>query len=149
MKHETYIPPEQTEETAQIRIQSPHENSGRPQGHPQTQTHRAQRTYCLKVCRLTTRAEFRAIAKAGNRSVGRFLCIDRRPAPSFRFGMTVSRKYGNSPERNRFKRIVRAAIRSIFDQIPPTLEIHVLPRQKAKEAKMGDIQEELLALILS
>lgn len=85
--------------------------------------------------------------KQGTRKVGQFLCIDYKKAPVFCFGITASGKYGNSPERNRFKRLVREAVRACFHLLPRNIALHVVPRQKAKEAKMGDIQREILHLL--
>jgi len=87
------------------------------------------------------------VRKQGTRVVGRFVCIDYKKAPRLRFGITASGRYGDSPERNRFKRLVREAFRTSRHLLPQDLEINILPRQKAKEAKMGDIQNELLRLL--
>lgn len=85
--------------------------------------------------------------KQGNRLVGQFLCVDRKKAQALRFGITASGRYGDSPERNRFKRLVREAFRTSRYLLPQDIEINILPRQKAKSAKMGDIQKELLKLL--
>lgn len=79
--------------------------------------------------------------------MGKYLCVDRRKGARTRLGITASTRYGNSPERSRFKRLVREAFRTSKHRLPPDLEINVFPRQKAKEAKMGDIQGELLRLL--
>lgn len=85
--------------------------------------------------------------KQGDRLIGRFLCIDRKKGPHLRFGITASGRYGNSPERNRFKRLVREAFRTSRHLLPVDIELNILPRQKAKFAKMQDIQSELLKLL--
>jgi ribonuclease P protein component len=84
--------------------------------------------------------------KQGDRLVGRFLCLDRKKAPLLRFGITASKRYGNSPERNRFKRLVREAFRTSRHLLPQDIEIHIVPRSFAKKAMMGDIQKEILRL---
>lgn len=77
--------------------------------------------------------------------MGHFLCADYREAKQARLGITASRRFGNAPERNRFKRLVREAFRQ-NRSILPSLEIHVIPRQMAKKAKLHHIAEELLSV---
>lgn len=85
--------------------------------------------------------------KQGDRLVGRYLCIDRKKGTRLRFGITASKKYGNSPERNRFKRLVREAFRTARHILPQDVELNFIPRHLAKTAMMGDIQKELLRLL--
>jgi ribonuclease P protein component len=147
MNHETHLPAQQIEAQAQIRIPSSHEDCRRTKSNP-TQTQSGTKGSCrLKPSdRLKKRHEFQAF-KQGFRLVGRFICVDQRKGSSLRFGITASGRYGNSPERNRFKRLVREAFRTAKHLLPPSLELHIIPRQKAKEAKMMDIQKEILSLL--
>ncbi len=86
--------------------------------------------------------------KQGDRLVGRFFCIDRKKGPSLRFGISASKRYGNAPERNRFKRLIREAFRTSRHTLPQDIELNFVPRALAKNAKMGDIQKELLKLLI-
>ena len=148
MDHETDIQPKQAETGAQIRIPSTDEDSRRPQGHSSTTKSGSQRTRRLrKTDLLKKRFEFLSVMKQGDRLIGRFLCIDRKKGDRLRLGITASKRFGNSPERNRFKRLVREAFRTSFPLLPQDIEINVLPRQMAKKARMGDIQEELIRLL--
>ena len=148
MNHETHIQPKQDKKSAQVRIPSADENSRRPQGHPPTQKSRQKGTCRLKKSdRLKKRFEFQSVMKEGDRLVGRFLCIDRKKGAPLRFGITASKRYGNSPERNRFKRLVREAFRTSRHKLPQDVELNFVPRAQAKEAKMDDIQKELLRLL--
>jgi len=150
MNHETHIPPKQTETATQVRISSAHEDCRRPQGDPPpSQTGKKGTRRLTRSDRLKKRFEFLSVMRQGTRVVGRFICVDYKKAPRLRFGITASRKYGDSPERNRFKRIVREAFRLSHHLLPQDLELNIVPRQKAKEAKMGDVQNELLQLLKS
>lgn len=96
--------------------------------------------------RLKSRREFQRVMKEGKRHVGRFLCIDSRPSSRSKLGISASSRYGSSPERNRFKRLVREAFRLSYASLPPR-ELNVVPRQNAKMAKQADIQNELRRLL--
>ncbi len=80
------------------------------------------------------------------RFVGQWVIVDiqqgRRPVS--RLGITVTRKYGKAHDRNRFKRIVREAYRLSYQQFSGPLDILVKPRTQAKDARMQDVQQELL-----
>jgi ribonuclease P protein component len=99
-----------------------------------------------KSMRLRSRREFQRVAKEGKRQVGRFLCVDCRPASKLKLGISASGRYGSSPERSRFKRLVREAFRVSYASLPP-LELNVIPRQCAKTASCADIRDELLRLL--
>jgi len=95
--------------------------------------------------RLLSRREFQRVSRERNRVVGRFFCIDYRKAHKLKLGITVVKKYGTSPERNRFKRLIRESFRLNYSLLP-TIEINVIPRQCAKKAKCAEIVHELLEL---
>jgi ribonuclease P protein component len=48
--------------------------------------------------------------------------------PSTRLGITVSRKAGNAPQRNRAKRLIREAFRATRELWPPDLDVVVIAR---------------------
>ncbi len=104
----------------------------------------------LKSLRLRKRSEFLAVKRNNKLLFGSFILIEKRTLPTStptKLGITVIRKYGKSHERNRFKRLIREAFRLSHSILPIGLEIIVKPRSKAKEAKMQDLQNELILLL--
>lgn len=60
-----------------------------------------------------------------------------------RLGITVSKKIGCSPERNRIRRIIRAAFYSARDILPQNRDIIVVARTAIKDLKSTDVEREL------
>ncbi len=160
MRHETHIPAQQTKTEEDVRIPRSHEDSRGPQGHQAPSPSRPQESSSLnlprglgfpKSVRLRKRQEFLALQKRGQRIVGKQICLDYQLASSEipRLGITASSKYGNAPERSRFKRLVREVFRKHFALFPSHIQLNVLPRQRAKEATEEQICSELLSLVRS
>lgn len=152
MKHETHISAKQAPPQKNDRLSSENENRIRAQYHQQKKKKRAQETRSLKgdqtfprSCRLLTRRDF-ARVRSGKRFVGRSLLVYVRPSASKKLGISASARYGSSPERNRFKRLVREAFRKSYSNLP-MVEINVIPRSYAKQATTQQIFEELNQLI--
>jgi len=100
-----------------------------------------------KQVRLRKRRDFLRVSREGRKVVGQFICVNFRKGVETRLGITASGKFGSSPERSRFKRLVREAFRTARDLLPQGVEINVLPRQRAKGASMAEIQAELIKLV--
>lgn len=152
MKNETHIPAEQTQAQEDPWFQNPYEDrrgqksdqpppKGRPQG--------ARRLKLPKSAKLTARSEFRRLSKQGYRLVGQAICLDwlKTGLPQTRLGLTVSARYGAAHERNLFKRRIREAFRLSRPDLPSSLDLNVLPRQRAKTATFQELSKELLRLI--
>jgi ribonuclease P protein component len=63
-----------------------------------------------------------------------------------RFGVTVSRKVGDSVTRNRVKRWIRESCRRWAPSLPPSLDIVVVARPQAARAGFAPISAELASL---
>ncbi len=147
--HETHLPTQQTPPQENDRLPRPHENHRRTQSDQPPPPPRAQKTGRLnfpKTVRLRSRGEFQRVNREGKRLVGRYLCVDCRPATRLKLGISASGRYGNAPERNRFKRLVREAFRQNYGALR-LLELNVIPRQCAKKATCAAISAELIQLL--
>jgi ribonuclease P protein component len=102
---------------------------------------------------LRRRSDFRRIHAQGQRKGDALLQVRVSPTPPqvprtspIRLGILVSKKFGGAVERNRFKRIVRAAMREIGEELQPGWDILVLPRA-SQEAKSPEIRDALRRLL--
>jgi len=88
------------------------------------------------------------MAHHAKRHVGPFVAVDYRQNSNgiTRLGITVTKRYGIAPSRNRFKRIVREAFRLCRHQLPSGLDLNVKPRHQATTATTQDIIKDLMGL---
>jgi ribonuclease P protein component len=102
---------------------------------------------------LRTRAAISRVHQQGRRKSEVLLQVRVLPMPvppptdsPIRLGILVTRKYGNAVARNRFKRLVRAALRELGSVLRPGWDILILPRQ-AEEATMPQVRDALRGLL--
>jgi ribonuclease P protein component len=112
------------------------------------------RTGAPPLVTLKRRAEFQRIRKGARWAVPAFVLEARRrtdrdgamPAP--RFGFTVTRQVGKAVERNRIRRRLKAAVRSLQkDHARPDFDYVLIARRSALEqgfaALVGDLRTAL------
>jgi ribonuclease P protein component len=104
-----------------------------------------------KALRLRTRRDYKSMSWQCTRQVGTLLIVDVRKnnTQNSRLGITVTRKFGDSHKRNRFKRIVREAFRLSYSSLAKGLDLNVRPRSAGANAKSQDVQAELMQLLNS
>ena len=157
MKNEAHISTEQSPPKKNLRLSSPDENRQWPQSSETTTTRWTKDTSPLinqsfpKRLKLRKSFEFQQLKKKSQRLVGQTICIDWVVTANVetRLGMTASRRFGDAHERNRFKRLVREAFRTMRSELPQNLDLNILPRQRDKIASYDAIRAELLSLLNS
>ena len=60
-----------------------------------------------------------------------------------RLGITVSKKLGNAPTRNRVRRIIRAAVYSCYDLLPENCDIIIVAHSALVKCKSTDVERVL------
>ena len=149
MDYEKNLSTQQDEKKEEVWLSSPNEDPIGAKGDQPTPQGGAEAPCRLnfpKGSRLLKRSDFFKVAKEGKRLVGRYLCLDYRPAKKGRLGISAPTRYGSSPERNRFKRLVREAYRQTYPRLPD-FELNVIPRQCAKGANINQIRDEIVSLL--
>ena len=101
--------------------------------------------------RLRTRKQYQRLMHKTLKFTGQWIMADiSLTSASFsRLGVTVTKKYGSAPQRNRFKRISREAFRLSYPNFSHTCDIIIRPRSKALSATMEDVRQELLKFLAS
>lgn len=102
-----------------------------------------------KTHRLLKRHQFKQVSSRAQRLQGNWLFVEvsSNIHPNTRLGITVTRKYGNACLRNRFKRAVREAFRSCYQQLPCGVDLIVRPRRDLLLTKSPELKDELLRLL--
>ncbi len=94
--------------------------------------------------RLKKRFQFLNAAR-GTRSAGRFFVLQSTPVENddWGIGYTVTKKMGNSPQRNRIKRRLRAAVLTCKDQFIDQHDYVLIGRADVLSAPFASLVEKL------
>jgi len=100
-----------------------------------------------KAVRLRKRSEFQRVFQEGVvRKDANVVTYALPTGAATRLGVVVGRKFKGAVRRNRLKRLIREAFRTVRPELPPGLDLVVLPREGAKLTVDG-VRESLRRLL--
>ena len=83
----------------------------------------------MRYLRLKKQKDILKILKTGSRAYSQSLSIVHLPSERVEMAVCVGKKYGKSVQRNRIKRLLRAAFFAYADKITPPAAILLIPKQ--------------------
>ena len=100
------------------------------------------------TARVRRRSEFEELYTRGTKLVESRLVAFVSPAPDgrSRLGLSVSRKVGNAPRRNRVKRVLREAFRQLASEWEEPLDLVLVARPGTAPTSLEEARESLLRL---
>ena len=98
----------------------------------------------LKLYRLKKKKDYQRVLSFHRSQKGSFFIMDYYFGDSQnpKLGISASTKFGSSPERNRFKRLIREIFRKDFSFFPKNIEMNIKPLVQAKDATFLQIEED-------
>lgn len=103
-----------------------------------------------KTFRIKKNKEFQDIFKKGKSVANRqfvVYAIKRTNLENFRFGLSVSKKIGNSVKRNQIKRYLRQSLLEISNQINKDVEFIIIARKPAATMRFTEIKSSLIHVL--
>ncbi len=98
---------------------------------------------------LVDHADFQEVREKGKSTASKHLVLAALPKPEldhFRYALITSKKAGKAHERNHIRRLLRATLVEIGDQIHPGHHLVFIARWRAKEATYAEIKKDVLYL---
>ena len=92
--------------------------------------------------KLKRQSDFDKLFKTGKKSYAKSLMMLYFPSESLKIGYSISKKHGKAVQRNRIKRLLRAAVREVFRDSEEKCYIVFLPKVKEEysfEEYLSDI----------
>lgn len=103
-----------------------------------------------KTYRIKKNAEFQEIFKKGKSVANRQFVVysfKRVDQENFKFGLSVSKKVGNSVIRNQIKRYLRQTLLELSDQIHKDVEFIIIARKPAATMNFADIKSSMIHVL--
>lgn len=119
-----------------------------PEPSPADAPHAAAESFCFpQEVRIRKSRDYAAVYAGQNKAGDQRLLIFaiRNEAGLTRCGLSVSKKNGNAVRRNRIKRLLREAFRLTRRELPPGLDLILIPRQ-IEVPTLAEYQESLRRL---
>lgn len=82
----------------------------------------------MQYYRLKKQADFQRLFQKGKRGFSPSLTVIYRPAERTTMGVSVGKKHGKSVQRNRIKRLLREAFRSVQGEMQGNYSIVLIPK---------------------
>ena len=82
----------------------------------------------MKYYRLKKQADFQRLFQKGKRAYSPSLSVIYRPAEKMTMGISVGKRHGKSVQRNRIKRLLREAFRSVQGEMQHNYAIVLIPK---------------------
>ena len=98
---------------------------------------------------LKKRTDFLTVRKNGKTIFTKFFIINfvLSSKSGFKFGLTVSRKIGNSVKRNLLKRIIRNIVFNNIDSVPNNTELEIIPKKQIEKKKYAELEKDFVDTI--
>ena len=100
----------------------------------------------MKYYRLKKQADFQRLFQKGKRAHSASLTILYRPAEKMTMGISVGKRHGKSVQRNRLKRLLREAFRSVQGEMKNNYAIVLIPKV-SEEYSFHTFQRHLQCMI--
>jgi ribonuclease P protein component len=99
--------------------------------------------------RLTRSSDFQRVRRSGKSYAHPLivLFVSASEAPGVRVGVAAGRTVGNAVQRNRAKRLLRAAMQNLYPKIVPGFDLVLIARQPLPSAALIQTQEALFTLL--
>jgi ribonuclease P protein component len=102
--------------------------------------------------RLRTQRDFRSVYGRGKRASGDWITVvvwQRRKGEILapRIGVSVSKDHGGAVRRNKLKRILRESFRLERRNLPPDVDVILIPKKRSEHLPLSDLREELPRLV--
>jgi ribonuclease P protein component len=103
-----------------------------------------------KTFRIKKNAEFQEVFKKGKSVANRqfvVYALKRTGQENFRYGLSVSKKIGNSVKRNQIKRYLRQSFLELSSQIHKDMEFIVIARKPAATMNYAEIKSSIIHVL--
>ena len=100
----------------------------------------------MHYLRLKKKKDLIRVLKAGKRAHGRSLTVVYYPSDAVKLAVCVGKKYGKSVKRNRIKRLLREAFRTIEGSVSPACSFLLIPKE-AEEYSYAAFRRDIACIL--